>query len=202
MPTKVSDNLGFVEPMMALTVKELPVGNWIYELKFDGYRGIAVKSDKEVRLVSRNRTNFSDDYPQLIQGLKQLPAKSATLDGEIVAVDQNGRPSFQLLQGYGKTHNTWLVYYAFDLLFLEGTDLRSRPLIERRRRLAKLPKKAPENIKFSEELQGSKRSLLRSPKSCSSGTTTKTNSCSQGGSVPASLKSSGDIVRRPAKDHL
>jgi bifunctional non-homologous end joining protein LigD len=71
-----------------------------------------------VGLVSRNRTNFSDDYPLLIGGLKSLPAKSATLDGEIVALDQNGRPSFQLLQGNAKSKQTPIVYYAFDLLFL------------------------------------------------------------------------------------
>ena len=70
-------------------------------MKFDGYRAIAIKSHIEVRLISRNRTNFSDDYPQLIQALKQLPAKSATLDGEIVALDKYGRPS---LVGYTSIH--------------------------------------------------------------------------------------------------
>ena len=145
---------------MATRVKELPPGNWIYELKFDGYRALAFKTDKEVRLVSRNRTNFSDDYPLITDSLKQLPAESATLDGEIVALDQHGRPSFQLIQGYGKSKQTPIIYYAFDLLFLEGTDLRSRPLIERRKLLEKLLKKAPENIRFSEELQGSKEELI------------------------------------------
>jgi bifunctional non-homologous end joining protein LigD len=60
--------------MKALPVKELPVGNWLYELKFDGYRALAFKAGKEVRLLSRNRTNFNDNYPQLIDALKLLPA--------------------------------------------------------------------------------------------------------------------------------
>jgi bifunctional non-homologous end joining protein LigD len=154
-------NLFFVDPMLAVPVDQLRAGNWIYEVKFDGYRAIAVKFDKEVRLLSRNRANFSDDYPQLVQTVKQLPAKSATLDGEIVALDENGRPSFQLLQGFAKTHKTPLVYYAFDLLFLNGTDLRGRPLVERRKLLAKLLEKAPENIKFSEELHGDRDQLLK-----------------------------------------
>src|SRR5208283_906651 len=88
-------NLSFIEPMNALQVRELPVGNWIYELKFDGYRALAFKADKEVRLLSRNRTVFNDDYPQLIDSLKLLTAKTATIDGEIAALDQNGKSSFQ-----------------------------------------------------------------------------------------------------------
>ena len=155
------DSLIFIEPMLAVSVDQLPTGNWIYELKFDGYRALAFKTGQEVRLLSRNRTNFSDDYPQLINGLKSLPAKSATLDGEIVALDQHGRPSFQLLQGYGKSKRSPIVYYAFDLVFLDGTDLRSRPLIERRKLLEKLLKKAPDNIRFSQELQGKREELLQ-----------------------------------------
>ena len=97
----------------------------------------------------------------MIDSLRLVPAKSATLDGEIVALDKNGRSSFQLLQGFAKNHKTSLVYYAFDLLFLNGTDLPERPLVERRKLLAKLLEKAPENIKFLEELRGDKDQLLK-----------------------------------------
>jgi bifunctional non-homologous end joining protein LigD len=97
----------------------------------------------------------------LIDSLKSLKTKSFAIDGEITALDENGRPSFQLLQGYGKAKHTPLVSYAFDLLSLDSTDLRSRPLIERRKLLAMLLKRAPENIKFSEEPTGTKEQLLR-----------------------------------------
>jgi bifunctional non-homologous end joining protein LigD len=147
--------------MMALPVQDLPVGNWIYEMKFDGYRALAIKADKEVRLISRNRKSFNNDYPFLIDSLKSLKIKSFTIDGEITALDEKGKSSFQLLQGYRKAKHTPLVYYAFDLLSSDSADLRSRPLIERRKLLAKLLKKAPENIKFSEELTGTKEELLR-----------------------------------------
>ena len=120
---------------------DLPTGNWIYEIKFDGYRALAFKADKEVRLISRNRNSFNDDYPVLIDSLKSLKTKSFTIDGEITALDDNGRSSFQLLQGYGKAKHTPLVYYAFDLLSLDGADLCSRPLAQRRKLLAKLLKK-------------------------------------------------------------
>jgi bifunctional non-homologous end joining protein LigD len=146
--------------MMALLVRELPVGNWLYEMKFDGYRALAFKEGSEVRLLSRNRTLFNDNYPRLVDSLKALKPKSFTLDGEVAALDQQGRSSFQLLQSYGIRTGIPLVYYAFDLLNLDGTDLRSRPLIERRELLAKLLKQAPENIKFSEELKGTKEELL------------------------------------------
>jgi bifunctional non-homologous end joining protein LigD len=108
------------------------------------------------RFQSRN-----DDYPVLVDSLKSLKTKSFTIDDEITALDENGRSSFQLLQGYGKAKHTPLVYYAFDLLSLDGADLRSRSLTQRRKLLAKLLKNAPENIKFSEELTGTKEELLR-----------------------------------------
>ena len=87
--------------MMALRARELPVGNWLYEMKFDGYRALAFKSGSEVRLLSRNRTLFNDNYPRLVDSLKVLKSQSFTLDGEIAALDQQGRSSFQLLQSYG-----------------------------------------------------------------------------------------------------
>jgi len=104
-------NFALIEPMKALRVEELPVGDWLYELKFNGYRALAFKAGQEVRLISRNRTNFDNDYPQLIGALKSLTAKQATLDGEIAALDHQGRSSFQLLQSYGKAKQTPPIYY-------------------------------------------------------------------------------------------
>ena len=126
-----ASNFAFIEPMMALQVGDLPVSNWLYELKFDGYRALPFKADKDLWLVSRNRQSFNNDYPELVDALKSLTAKQAAIDGEITALDQSGKSSFQLLQSYGKAKETPLVYFAFDLLLLEGADLRSVSLIER-----------------------------------------------------------------------
>ena len=161
MTKAAASNFSFIEPMMALRVRNLPVGNWLYELKFDGYRALAFKAGKEVRLLSRNRTIFNDNYPQLVDALKLLPVQNVLIDGEIAALDSQGRSSFQLLQSYGISKRTPIVYYVFDLLNLEGADLRARPLVERRKLLAKLLKKAPDNIRFSEELHGSREELLQ-----------------------------------------
>src|SRR5215472_13687516 len=149
----------FIEPMKALPVQQLPAGDWLHEIKFDGYRALAFKDGNDVRLVSRNKKAF--DYPQLIDALKLLPAKRVILDGEIAALDEKGRSSFQLLQIFKSSGNVPLVYFAFDLLFLDGKDLREQPLSGRRKLLAKLLEKAPENIRLSGELRGPKDELLR-----------------------------------------
>jgi len=149
-------SLSFIEPVKAL---KLPGGDWLYEIKFDGYRALAFKDGKDVHLVSRNKKAF--DYPQLLGALKLLPAECFILDGEIAALDEKGRSSFQLLQMFKSFGNVPLVYFAFDLLFLDGKDLREQRLSVRRKLLAKLLEKAPENIRFSGELRGSKDELLR-----------------------------------------
>jgi len=82
--------------MKALPVEELPEGDWLYEIKHDGYRALAFKNGKNVRLVSRNKKAF--DYPQLLDALKLLPAEHFILDGEITALDEKGHSSFHLLQ--------------------------------------------------------------------------------------------------------
>src|ERR1700739_1494318 len=110
-----------MEPMLALSVPELPAGEWLYEVKFDGYRALAFKTGSKVNLLSRNRKLFNDNYRVLIDALKSLKA-DFIIDGEIAALDQNGRSSFQLLQSYGMRNGTPLVYSAFDLLSLKGSD--------------------------------------------------------------------------------
>jgi bifunctional non-homologous end joining protein LigD len=137
MQQEAADNFSFIEPMQVLRVRDLPSGDWLYEMKFDGYRALAFKAGKEVRLLARNRTLFNDNYPVVIDGLKALRAKDFIIDGEVAALDQYGKSSFQLLQSYGIRKQIPLVYYAFDLLSLQDTDLRVQPLIERRKLLAK-----------------------------------------------------------------
>jgi bifunctional non-homologous end joining protein LigD len=149
----------FIEPMKALPVDKLPEGDWLYEIKHDGYRALAFKDGKEVRLVSRNKKAF--DYPQLVDTLRKLPADRVILDGEIAALDDKGRSSFQLLQLFKRSGDAPLVYYVFDLLSLEGKDLRDQPLSARRKALANVLKDSPDNIRLSDELRGSKEDLIR-----------------------------------------
>src|SRR3954469_9611561 len=88
----------YVEPMKALAVPEVPAGEWLLEIKFDGYRALAIVDRKGVKLWSRNENVLSEDYPEIVEALGTVRSKDAVIDGEIVALDEQGRPRFQLLQ--------------------------------------------------------------------------------------------------------
>jgi ATP-dependent DNA ligase len=120
----------FFEPMLCLAVPKLPDGpDWQLELKLDGYRGIGSKANGYAHLASRNGKNFNQRFPTIARVLDCLPDETV-IDGEIVSVNEDGRPSFNLLQNLGGIEHT-ILFYAFDLLILAGTDLRSRPLEQR-----------------------------------------------------------------------
>ena len=130
MPTK-RIRAQFIEPMLLLAVSNLPEGDqWAYELKLDGYRAIAMKTNGLVQLRSRNNKDFSRRYPSVAAAIRELPDETV-IDGEIVALDESGRPSFNALQNYGSS-NVPIFYYVFDVPVLSGQDLRSEPLARRR----------------------------------------------------------------------
>ena len=104
---------------------------WLYELKLDGYRAIAFKREGTLHLRSRNNKDFSARYPAVVTALATLP-DDTVIDGEIVALDQHGRPSFNALQNYGSAPAP-VVYYVFDVLVLAGRDVMREPLEARGR---------------------------------------------------------------------
>ena len=121
-------------PMMATPAPALPSGDgWSYEVKWDGYRTLALKDGPRVRLFSRNLKDVTGAYPSVVRTLGELKAPNALVDGELVAVDDEGRPSFQALH-HQSAHT--VVYYAFDLLQIAGRDLTREPLDLRRQLLA------------------------------------------------------------------
>jgi len=120
-------------------VKRLPEGDdWIYELKFDGYRALIVKDEQRVELRSRKNKDVTGMYPGIAAAGSRLSAGQAVVDGEIVALDAQGSPSFQALQHRGSHSAHQIVFYAFDLLHLDGKDLTGEPLLKRRARLARV----------------------------------------------------------------
>jgi bifunctional non-homologous end joining protein LigD len=128
----------FVEPMTAKEVAELPDDpKWLYEVKLDGYRALGMKHGDGVRLVSRKDKNLGADFPGVLAALKTIDARSAMLDGEIVALNADGKPSFQMLQNR-RSHAGSIVFYAFDLLAFDGEDWRTRPLEERKAKLGEI----------------------------------------------------------------
>ena len=107
----------FFEPMLLLATGSLPEGDdWKYELKLDGYRAIAFKSNGKVQLRSRNNKDFKLRYPAIAKALEKLPDETV-IDGEVVAFDDSGRPSFNKLQNYASSVVP-IFYYAFDVLML------------------------------------------------------------------------------------
>jgi bifunctional non-homologous end joining protein LigD len=129
--------LSAVSPMMATAAPTLPTGpDWSYEVKWDGYRAQAVKRGNSVSLASRNLKNISRQFPSVVRAVAGLSAKDVVLDGEIVALDGDGRPSFQALH-HVELSDVSIVYYAFDLLHLDGRDFTREPLDLRRVALRK-----------------------------------------------------------------
>ena len=103
--------------MQARIVTKLPEGDrWLYEVKWDGYRAIAIKNGERVEIRSRNDKDLTTAYPSAAAAVRQLKAQTAVIDGEIVAVDSSGRPSFQALQHRSARTDHQIVYYAFDAL--------------------------------------------------------------------------------------
>src|SRR3954467_5884721 len=142
----------FIEPMLLLRTDSLPSGEqWLYELKLDGYRAIAFKRNGEVSLRSRNDNDFNTRYPEVLKALGRLP-DNTVIDGEVVAFDEAGRPSFNALQNYGSAPAP-VVYYVFDVLILSGQDLRPEALQQRRDLLEnKVLPKLPEPVRYSAPL--------------------------------------------------
>jgi bifunctional non-homologous end joining protein LigD len=151
-----------IQPMLATLVDD-PFSNpeWIFETKWDGFRSICFVSKGKSRFASRNQIDMTLQYPELANTAKQIAAKEAILDGEIVALDKDGMPRFQLLQPRvgrksgiealrGQGH---IVYYVFDLLYVDGQDLMSCPVVERKEALEQILKPAS-FIKLSEHIVG------------------------------------------------
>jgi ATP dependent DNA ligase domain len=114
----------FIKPMTAIVVQALPEGEqWSYEVKFDGYRALIIKDGDRVQIRSRNNNDLTRTYPAVATAASRLRAESAAIDGEIVAVDSDGRPSFQALQHSASQAGHSIIFYAFDLVHLDGEDL-------------------------------------------------------------------------------
>ena len=145
--------------MAARITDRLPEdGRWLYEVKFDGYRALLIKNGGDVRIRSRNDKDLTAAYPAIHTAATRLRAKNAVVDGEVVAIDETGHPSFQALQHRGSHRGHVVVFYAFDLLHLDGRDLTGRPLEERR---AALPAVLAESgILLSESLDGTVAELI------------------------------------------
>jgi bifunctional non-homologous end joining protein LigD len=163
MPTEIY-------PMLATSIDEPFDGSdWLFEIKWDGYRAIAFIESNKVRLVSRNQNELTARYPELKDLPNYVKAKTAILDGEVVALDERGRPSFSLMQqrtGFrpggrraASNADVPVLYYAFDLLYLDGYDWRRVPLENRKKELASVLI-AGDSLRYSDHYEKEGKALF------------------------------------------
>jgi bifunctional non-homologous end joining protein LigD len=140
-----------IRPMLATpTAESFDHPDWLFEVKWDGYRAVAEVRDGDVALYSRNLLPLNEKFSPIVEALRECRFE-AVLDGEIVVVDDRGHPDFQLLQNYRKSAKGHLLYYVFDLLYFEGHDLTGLPLLERKRLLKRILPSTP-HIRFSDHV--------------------------------------------------
>jgi ATP-dependent DNA ligase len=144
---------GFIKPCIPTRATKPPVGpQWVHEIKHDGYRLIARKRDGRVRLFTRRGFDWTDRYPVISKAVAALRTASVTIDGEAVWLGDDGLAIFDKL--HSRSHDHEVVFYAFDLLELDGEDWRPRPLEERKATLQELIGKPGAGILYSEHLDG------------------------------------------------
>ena len=147
---------GFVEPCLPTLADTVPSGpQWVYEIKHDGLRFICRREGNRIRVFSRHGHDWTDRVPRIVDALAGLPASSVTLDGEGVASDLNGVTNFKLLRvALGRPAMREVFLYAFDLLELDGRDMRREPWSDRRWKLAGLLRGAGHGVQLSDHIEG------------------------------------------------
>jgi bifunctional non-homologous end joining protein LigD len=150
---------GFIEPCIPTQASRPPTGpQWVHEIKHDGYRLTARKQDGRVRLFTRRGYDWSERYPLIAKAMAALRVCSATIDGEAVVCDADGLSIFDHL--HGRRHDDRALLYAFDLLELEGEDIRPQPLHARKARLEQLLAAARAGIHYNEHVDGDGQLVL------------------------------------------
>ncbi len=150
-----------VRPQLATLVSRIPEGdNWLHEIKFDGYRALCRIENGQASFFTREGHNWTDKFGRLPEEAARLPVQSAILDGEVVVLLPNGSTSFQALQASLGKGGGALVFFAFDLLYLNGFDLRDSPLAPRKEALAAILQGRSEAIRFSDHILGSGKELF------------------------------------------
>lgn len=149
--------------LATLVDKPFDEEGWLYEIKWDGYRTIALCNGKNVELKSRNDKSFNDKFYSVHQAVKQWNVK-AIVDGEIVVLDENGKSNFSALQNWRSEADGDLILYVFDVLWLNGKDLTRLPLTERRKILEKLAPKNNDVIRLSESFEANGREFFETAK--------------------------------------
>jgi len=153
---------GYIPELDPTEAKTPPTGpGWVHEVKWDGFRAQAHLRNGKVTTYSRSGLDWTDKFDTVSEAVARLKAKSAVLDGEVVVIGPGGKPDFQALRRNLNKHSQDLTYYAFDLLELNGKDLRGWPLIERKAALEKLLVRAPDRVRYVEHFDSDAGDVMR-----------------------------------------
>ena len=153
--SELSSPPAWIKPQLAKLVEKAPVGpDWLHEIKFDGYRMHTRLDSGRTQIVTRRGNDWTDKYPGIAKSIAGLHAQNAYLDGELCGVLPDGRTAFNLIQNATDTGEGSLVFFLFDLLFLNGENLMALPLVERKARLASLLKDAPTSLRYNDHQIG------------------------------------------------
>jgi DNA ligase D-like protein (predicted ligase) len=145
----------WIKPQLAKLVEKAPDGpDWLHELKLDGYPMHARLDEGRVQILTRRGNDWTETYQTIAKAIAGLPAQNAYLDGELCGVLPDGRTAFNLIQNATDTGEGSLVFFLFDLLFLDGENLMALPLVERKARLASLLKGAPDSLRYTDHQIG------------------------------------------------
>jgi bifunctional non-homologous end joining protein LigD len=145
----------WIKPQLAALVKKAPDGSdWLHEIKFDGYRMHARLEAGRVQILTRRGNDWTDKYPTIAKSIAGLRAQNAYLDGELCGVLPDGRTAFNLIQNATDTGEGSLVFFLFDLLHLDGENMTSLPLVDRKTRLASLLNGAPNSLRYNDHQIG------------------------------------------------
>jgi bifunctional non-homologous end joining protein LigD len=151
---------GFIQPCLPIKAPQPPTGPaWLHEIKHDGFRVIARKDGPRVKLYSRPGNDLTDRFPLIVEAMARLRSRSCIIDGEAVACDDNGIASFERLRHHRVDATVFL--YAFDLIELNGDDLRRDPLRVRKATLTSVVAKAVAGIRFNEHLESDGETVFR-----------------------------------------
>ena len=142
---------GFLPPMLATLVDEAPPGEWHKEVKYDGYRALSALSNGRLAMLTRNGLDLAGRFPRVARALSRIVVGDAVIDGEVCVLDPEGVPRFELIQ-QGRSEDA--VLFAFDLLRLDGEDLRARPIEERQDLLRSVLSNAPPELRLAEQVPG------------------------------------------------
>jgi ATP-dependent DNA ligase len=162
MRKRTASRLEFIPPLIPTLVDQPPEGEgWIHEVKFDGYRAQIIVQNGDARVYTRNGYDWSTKLWPIALAGQALPCKSAIIDGEVIVCNEKGASDFNAIGRAIKAEPSRLCYVAFDLLHLDGRDLRAKPLVERRAKLAELVRDKPGKIQFSESFEGDAAVIFR-----------------------------------------